>query len=671
VIKQPNLDEVFRLAPNAYMVLNRELRYVAANDAYLAATASTLETLLGRHVFELFPNDPDDPNNASALLLQKSFQRVLDSDEVDVLAVIPYRVPRQTAEGLVTEERYWSATHVPLKDAHGKTEFILQHTVDITELQRLQQAASSDRRGQVEAGVLERAQRVQDTNRVLDAQRRQLLSLFEQAPSFMAFLGGDQHVFEMANTAYRQLTGFREVLGRRVCDALPEVAEQGFIALLDGVFRSGEPYIGRGVPIQLQRGPGGVSEDRFLDFIYQPIRGADGRVEGIFVQGHDITEQKRAEAALRESETRFRNMADHSPVMLWVTDVQGRCTYLSRAWYDFTGREGESVLADDHLSDADPSDASRIRAILAQAHARQQSFRVEYRLRAKDGSYRWVLDSASPRASAVGEFLGLAGSVVDIHDQKMVEQQIRQLNEELERRVAERTAELSEANNELESFSYSVSHDLRAPLRHITGFAQLLERRAQGSLDEVSRSHLKTISDAAKEGGKLVDDLLAFSRMGRAEMKRVQTSLAELVAEARRELEADARERTVRWSIGELPEVMVDPALFRLAIKNLLSNALKYTRERADPQITVQASVEQGEIHVWVQDNGVGFDMQYVDKLFGVFQRLHSAEQFEGTGIGLANVRRIINRHGGRVWAEGRPGQGATFHFSLPADRAG
>jgi light-regulated signal transduction histidine kinase (bacteriophytochrome) len=246
------------------------------------------------------------------------------------------------------------------------------------------------------------------------------------------------------------------------------------------------------------------------------------------------------------------------------------------------------------------------------------------------------------------------------------EKQLRELNEALEQRVAERTAELREANNELESFSYSVSHDLRAPLRHITGFAQLLERRALTSLDEVSRNHLKTISSAAREGGKLVDDLLAFSRLGRAELKRISINLGELVEEARRELQSECGERQITWQVGSLPNVNADPALLRLVIKNLLSNAIKYSATRDDARIEVNAEADAQETHVWVRDNGVGFDMQYVDKLFGVFQRLHSTEQFEGTGIGLANVRRIVNRHGGRVWAEGQLDRGATFHFTLP-----
>ncbi|MBN1204255.1 MAG: response regulator [Myxococcaceae bacterium] len=244
--------------------------------------------------------------------------------------------------------------------------------------------------------------------------------------------------------------------------------------------------------------------------------------------------------------------------------------------------------------------------------------------------------------------------------------ELNQLNAELETRVRERTSQLQEANRELESFSYSVSHDLRAPLRHITGFAQLLERKAGAKLDEVSRGYLQTLITAARQGGTLVDDLLSFSRMGRAELHRKQVDLGALVSEIRRELEAEAQGRSVEWRLGALPQVEADPALLRQVVRNLLSNAMKYTRPSPHAVIEVGTRPVGEELEVWVRDNGVGFEMQYVDKLFGVFQRLHTAEQFEGTGIGLANVRRIVSRHGGRTWAEGAVGQGATFHFSLP-----
>ena len=253
----------------------------------------------------------------------------------------------------------------------------------------------------------------------------------------------------------------------------------------------------------------------------------------------------------------------------------------------------------------------------------------------------------------------------EIVERKQAFEQIQELNKQLQRK----SALLEAANQELESFSYSVSHDLRAPVRHIDGFATLLQRH-EGALDEQGRRHLDTISESAKRMGQLIDDLLVFSRIGRAELRHVTVNLDQLVQDAIRDLEPETRGRNIVWKQDPLPTVVGDAAMLRQVFVNLLANAVKYTR-LADPariEITCAAGTAE-EIVVSVRDNGVGFDMQYVDKLFGVFQRLHRQDEFEGTGIGLANVRRIILRHGGRTWADSQLGEGANFYFSLPISR--
>ncbi len=249
---------------------------------------------------------------------------------------------------------------------------------------------------------------------------------------------------------------------------------------------------------------------------------------------------------------------------------------------------------------------------------------------------------------------------------RRAQEDLRALNATLELRVRDRTAELVEANREMEAFAYSVSHDLRAPLRHIHGFAHLLREHAGGKLDEKGQHYVEVLEATSKTAGNLVDELLSFSRMGRTEMRNSVVDLDQLFAEAIKDLESELDGRVIQWNIAPLPQVRAAPAMVRLVVRNLLSNAVKFTRDRAPAKIDVGATVEGAEAVFFVKDNGVGFDMRYVDKMFGVFQRLHRVEEFEGTGIGLANVRRIVARHGGRTWAEGAVGAGATFYFSLP-----
>jgi len=395
----------------------------------------------------------------------------------------------------------------------------------------------------------------------------------------------------------------------------------------------------------------------------------DGKVVRLVGNLLDITERKRAEDALRLVSERLQLATRVAHIGIWDWDVVKNELIWDDSMYQLYGtRSGDFGGAyDAWMRTIHPEDKAYTDGEIQAALRGEREYAPEFRIVRADGSIRFIKADSLTTRDQSGNPVRMIGTNIDITEHKRAEEEIRKLNQDLEQRVAERTTQLEAANKELEAFAYSVSHDLRAPLRHIDGFLSLLKDCMATTLDERSQHYMDTISKAAGRMGVLIDDLLSFSRMGRQEINRAVVDLGTLVQDVIHEFDPETKGRAIHWQVAELPVVIGDRAMLRVALVNLISNALKFTQPREQVEIAIGCLPEhETETVVFVRDNGVGFDMQYADKLFGVFERLHGVEEFEGTGIGLANVRRVIARHGGRTWAEGKIDGGATFYFSLP-----
>ncbi|MFA6411636.1 MAG: PAS domain S-box protein [Syntrophales bacterium] len=410
-------------------------------------------------------------------------------------------------------------------------------------------------------------------------------------------------------------------------------------------------------------------QKRLLAWWCRVLNDKEGNVSGALSSAYDITERKQAEEALRESEKKYRDLFENALEGIYQATPEGRFVSANPAIARMFGYDSADELiagVNDIKSQIyiNPEDRTELLRRIA-ANGFLSSYELQYRR--KDGSAIWLSLNIRAVKDETGKLVCLEGTAVDITERKRAEEEILKLNEELEQRVTERTVRLEGANKEIEAFSYSVSHDLRAPLRSIDGFSQALLEEYQEKLDETGKNYLERVRKAAQRMGWLIDDLLKLSRVGRSELQCEAVDLSDMVRAILQTTQQNSPDRTVDITVQDGIIAQGDHYMLQIALRNLLDNAWKFTGKEARPRIEFGSAVKDGKTLYYVRDNGAGFDMAYVDKLFGAFQRLHTTEEFAGTGIGLATVQRIISRHGGRVWAEGETGKGATFYFTLPS----
>jgi PAS domain S-box-containing protein len=502
-------------------------------------------------------------------------------------------------------------------------------------------------------------QRVRHQLRESEARKRAIL---ESALDAIITIDHTGRILEF-NPAAERIFGHRadDVLGREMAELIVPPARRGSHRRgMTHYLLTGEgPVLGRRIEMSALRADG---TEFPIELAVTRVGMESPPVFTGFIR--DVSERKRAEAARLAAEAKFRKLVEQALVGTYIIQ-DGRFAYVNPAMLEILGYPEQEMISRPVLDFiAEPDRALALENVRRRLAGEIESVRYQLRMLRKDGGEVHVEVHGS-RSEYDGR-PAILGTLLDITERKLAEERTKQLNEELERRVRERTAQLEAANKELESFSYSVSHDLRAPLRGIDGFSRVLLESYAGKLDARGQDYLQRVRAGSQRMSRLIDDLIELARWTRSTMTRTSVDLSAIAQSVVADLRQADPERKVEVVIAPELRAEGDPTLLRVALMNLLGNAWKFTGKQPEARIEVGRTTHGGVPAWFVRDNGAGFDMAYAGKLFGAFQRLHGQKEFEGTGIGLATVQRVIARHGGRIWAEGAPGRGATFYFTLP-----
>ena len=526
--------------------------------------------------------------------------------------------------------------------------------------------------------------------KMLDQQTARLREMFHQAPGAVAILRGPDHIYELANEAYYELVGQRrDILGKSLADALPEIAEQGFVDLMHTVYRTGEPFVGRGVPVSIKRADTGKPETRMVDFVYQPIRNAEGDVADIFVEATDVTEREMGQAALRESEERFRLVSESAPVMLWMGDQNAKCLYLNRHLREFWGVSEEGVSDFDWNSTVHPEDVAKLADPFRKGMAERAAFSAEARYRRADGAYRTLFTTAEPRFGPEGDFLGMIGVNADVTDVREAQKALARSRDDLEAAVIERTDKLMQAEGLLRQaqkmeaigqLTGGIAHDFNNMLAVVMSGLNLLQRKLKRGETDVDR-FIEGAMEGAQRAAALTSRLLAFSR----QQQLAPVSLdANALVQGMTDLLSRTLGQTIRvetvLSSGLWP-TLVDANQLESAILNLAVNArdameqggtltIETSNCPLDAACATDYAIAPGDyVLIAVTDTGTGMTPDIIAKAFDPF--FTTKDVGKGTGLGLSQVFGFIRQSGGHVKIYSELKLGTTVKIYLPRGNAG
>ena len=656
---------LFRASPYPCLAMSPDLVILGASDAYLRSVHRTEAEIVGRYVFDVFPEDPRNPGATDTGEVKASLLRALSKGEPDTTAFVRYAIPVETGSGTVFEERYWSTVHTPVLDEQGVPVMIFQNAIDVTELYSFDAQShvatvklSAPRDSH--AANFNRAQLHDALTRILNNEREHLRSLFNQSPGFVAVLMGPKYVFEMVNEAYYQIVGHRELIGKSVWEAIPEAAGQGYEALLDKVYQTGESWRARAMPFAVQREAGGPVSQRYVDLVYEPYRDTYGTTIGIFVQGYDVTEAVEAQAARQESDARLKDGMDAAKMVVWDwTLATGALAYSDNIGLVLG-------IVPQQMRDLSACVHPEERARLAEAHRAAIDESGYYEeivrfIRPDNGRQIWIASHGKVQYDDARQPVRVRGVTVDVTQRCQAEHALR------------------EAGRKKDEFLAILAHELRNPLAPIRTAAEML--RLVANDDARVRKSSDVILRQVQHMTALVDDLLDVSRVtrGLVELNRETIDIRAVVASAIEQARplVDARRHTLTVRMASAPAagaITVDGDRTRLVqvLVNLLGNAAKYTPQDGDLALAV--NVRGNEVEIAVTDNGIGIDQALLPHVFDLFTQAECAPDRSqgGLGIGLALVKNIVALHGGTVRvASPGPGAGSTFTMVLPVLPAG